>query len=60
MQSTFYVLEDSPIKSVKDIAGESISVNTLGAHLDYAVREEAIYLADRVLILPKRRVARRG
>ena len=33
------MLEDSPIKSVKDIAGKSISVNTLGAHLDYTVRE---------------------
>lgn len=39
VQSTFYVLEDSPIKSIKDIAGKSISVNTLGAHLDYTVRE---------------------
>lgn len=39
VQSTFYVLEDSPIKSIKDIAGKSIAVNTLGAHLDYTVRE---------------------
>lgn len=39
MQSTFYVLEDSPIKSIKDIAGKSIAVNTLGAHLDYTIRE---------------------
>lgn len=39
VQSSFYVLEDSPIKSIKDIAGKSISVNTLGAHLDYTVRE---------------------
>lgn len=39
VQSHFYVLEDSPIKSIKDIAGKSISVNTLGAHLDYTVRE---------------------
>ena len=39
VQSVFYVLEDSPIKSVKDIAGKSIAVNTLGAHLDYTVRE---------------------
>lgn len=44
VQSSFYVLEDSPIKSVKDIAGKSISVNTLGAHLDYTVRE-ALYQA---------------
>ncbi len=39
VQSVFYVLEDSPIKSVKDIVGKSIAVNTLGAHLDYTVRE---------------------
>lgn len=38
-QSIFYVLEDSPIKTVEDIAGKTIAVNTLGAHLDYAVRE---------------------
>lgn len=39
VQSVFYVLDDSPIKSIKDIAGKSIAVNTLGAHLDYTVRE---------------------
>ena len=39
VQSVFYVLEDSPIKSIGDIAGKSIAVNTLGAHLDYTVRE---------------------
>jgi len=39
VQSVFYVLQDSPIKSVADIAGKSIAVNTLGAHLDYTVRE---------------------
>lgn len=38
-QSIFYVLEDSPIKTIKDIAGKTIAVNTLGAHLDYVVRE---------------------
>jgi ABC-type nitrate/sulfonate/bicarbonate transport system substrate-binding protein len=38
-QSIFYVLEDSPIKSVEDIVGKTIAVNTLGAHLDYTVRE---------------------
>jgi len=38
-QSIFYVLEDSPIKEIKDIAGKTIAVNTLGAHLDYTVRE---------------------
>ena len=39
MQSVFYVLEDSPIRTIPDIAGKSIAVNTLGAHLDYTVRE---------------------
>src|SRR5690606_32790264 len=39
VQSIFYVLEDSPIQSVKDIVGKTIAVNTLGAHLDYTVRE---------------------
>jgi ABC-type nitrate/sulfonate/bicarbonate transport system substrate-binding protein len=38
-QSIFYVLEDSPIKDIKDIVGKTIAVNTLGAHLDYTVRE---------------------
>lgn len=41
-RGTFYVLEDSPITSVNDIAGKTIAVNTLGAHLDYVVRE-ALY-----------------
>lgn len=39
VQSIFYVLEDSPIRDVKDIAGKTIAVNTLGAHLDYTIRE---------------------
>ncbi len=39
VQSIFYVLDDSPIKSIKDLAGKTIAVNTLGAHLDYTVRE---------------------
>lgn len=39
VQSIFYVLEDSPIRSIEDIAGKTIAVNTLGAHLDYTVRE---------------------
>ncbi len=38
-QSIFYVLDDSPIRSVEDIVGKTIAVNTLGAHLDYVVRE---------------------
>lgn len=45
VQSIFYVLEDSPIKSVADIAGKTIAVNTLGAHLDYTIRE-ALYQQD--------------
>lgn len=39
VQSVFYVLEDSPIHEIKDIAGKSIAVNTLGAHLDHTIRE---------------------
>lgn len=39
VQSIFYVLEDSPIRSASDIVGKTIAVNTLGAHLDYTVRE---------------------
>ena len=39
VQSIFYVLEDSPIRSVEDIPGKTVAVNTLGAHLDYTVRE---------------------
>ncbi|ADZ69847.1 ABC transporter substrate-binding protein [Polymorphum gilvum] len=38
-QSIFHVLEESPIRSIEDIAGKTIAVNTLGAHLDYTVRE---------------------
>jgi ABC-type nitrate/sulfonate/bicarbonate transport system substrate-binding protein len=38
-ESIFYTLPGSPIKSIKDIAGKTIAVNTLGAHLDYTVRE---------------------
>lgn len=39
VESIFYVLEESPIKSIKDLEGKTIAVNTLGAHLDYTVRE---------------------
>ncbi|MGD9864667.1 MAG: ABC transporter substrate-binding protein [Pseudodonghicola sp.] len=39
VQSIFHVLEDSPIRSLADIAGKTIAVNTLGAHLDYTIRE---------------------
>ncbi|MGA1805427.1 ABC transporter substrate-binding protein [Rhizobium sp. HT1-10] len=38
-ESIFYTLDGSPIRSIKDIAGKTIAVNTLGAHLDYTVRE---------------------
>lgn len=38
-ESVFYVLEDSPIRTIADLKGKTISVNTLGAHLDYTVRE---------------------
>lgn len=38
-QSRFYVLEDSPITAITDLKGKTIAVNTLGAHLDYTVRE---------------------
>ena len=33
------MLEDSPIQTIQDIAGKTVAVNTLGAHLDYTVRE---------------------
>lgn len=39
VQSIFYVLEESPIRDIKDIAGKTVAVNTLGAHLDYTIRE---------------------
>ncbi|MEI9417762.1 ABC transporter substrate-binding protein [Mesorhizobium sp. Cs1321R2N1] len=39
VKSVFYVLEDSPIKSIADLPGKTIAVNTLGAHLDFTVRE---------------------
>lgn len=38
-ESDFYSLEGGPIKSIRDLAGKTIAVNTLGAHLDYTVRE---------------------
>ncbi len=39
VQSKFVVLEDSPIRTIADIVGQTIAVNTLGAHLDYTTRE---------------------
>jgi ABC-type nitrate/sulfonate/bicarbonate transport system substrate-binding protein len=38
-ESVFYSLSGSPIRSIKDLAGKTIAVNTLGAHLDYTIRE---------------------
>jgi ABC-type nitrate/sulfonate/bicarbonate transport system substrate-binding protein len=38
-QSVFHVLDSSPIQSIEDLAGKTIAVNTLGAHLDYTIRE---------------------
>ena len=38
-QSIFYVLQDSPIRKIEDIVGKTVAVNTLGAHLDFVVRE---------------------
>ena len=35
----FYVLEDNPIKSVSDLVGKTVAVNTLGTHRDYTVCE---------------------
>ncbi|MDM0059091.1 ABC transporter substrate-binding protein [Variovorax fucosicus] len=40
--SGYYVREDSPIKSARDLIGKKIAVNTLGAHHEFMVRE---YLA---------------
>jgi len=39
VNSKFFVLEGSPIKTADDLEGKSIAVNTPGAHLDYTVRE---------------------
>jgi ABC-type nitrate/sulfonate/bicarbonate transport system substrate-binding protein len=38
----FYVKEDSPIKTARDLIGKKVAVNTLGAHLEFVLRE---YLA---------------
>lgn len=39
VNSKFFVLSGSDIHAAKDLQGKSIAVNTLGAHLDYVVRE---------------------
>lgn len=35
----YYVLEDSPIRSARDLIGKKVGVNTLGAHHEFVVRE---------------------
>jgi ABC-type nitrate/sulfonate/bicarbonate transport system substrate-binding protein len=35
----YYVEEDSPIKTARDLIGKKVSVNTLGAHLEFVLRE---------------------
>jgi ABC-type nitrate/sulfonate/bicarbonate transport system substrate-binding protein len=38
-QSGFYVPEDSPIQGARDLLGKKISMNTLGAHSEFMVKE---------------------
>jgi ABC-type nitrate/sulfonate/bicarbonate transport system substrate-binding protein len=38
----FYVPDDSPIHSARDLIGKKVSMNTLGAHMEFVLRE---YLA---------------
>ncbi|PPD55156.1 MAG: ABC transporter substrate-binding protein [Methylotenera sp.] len=35
----FYVPENSPIKSARDLIGKKISVNTLGAHAEFVIKD---------------------
>lgn len=35
----YYVLEDSPIKGPRDLIGKKVAVNTLGAHVEFVLRE---------------------
>jgi ABC-type nitrate/sulfonate/bicarbonate transport system substrate-binding protein len=35
----YYVLDDSPIKTARDLIGKKIAVNTLGAHAEFVLRE---------------------
>jgi ABC-type nitrate/sulfonate/bicarbonate transport system substrate-binding protein len=37
--SGFYVLEDSPIHSARDLIGNKVAVNTLGAHYEFVLKE---------------------
>jgi len=38
-QSGFYVLDDSPIRQPRDVLGKKVSMNTLGAHSEFMVKE---------------------
>jgi ABC-type nitrate/sulfonate/bicarbonate transport system substrate-binding protein len=38
-QSGYYVLSDSPIKTARDLIGKKASMNTLGAHSEFMVKE---------------------
>ena len=38
----YFVKDDSPIKTARDLIGKKVAVNTLGAHLEFVLRE---YLA---------------
>ncbi|WP_072804188.1 ABC transporter substrate-binding protein [Rhodococcoides yunnanense] len=35
----FYVLQDSPIRSARDLIGKKVAMNTLGAHAEFVIRE---------------------
>ncbi|MDJ0395078.1 ABC transporter substrate-binding protein [Rhodococcus sp. G-MC3] len=35
----FYVLEDSPIRTARDLIGKKVAMNTLGAHAEFIIRE---------------------
>ena len=35
----YYVLDDSPIKTARDLLGKKIGLNTLGAHHEFMIRE---------------------
>ncbi len=35
----FFVLDDSPIRGVKDFVGKKVALNTLGAHAEFVLRE---------------------
>ena len=37
--SGYYVLENSPIRSARDILGKKVSMNTLGAHSEFMLKE---------------------